>query len=124
MKIRLINKWGHKTSLNTWRQSSHLVQWVKNVQWNCSGEGHASDPFDDGGLQNIYVEQAQRENHIPDLSGQDSKPVSLLQIVTDAICEQQKGTLYGGYVTQSVARRRYVTGEHTSLSELKEGQEI
>lgn len=74
----------------------------------------------------MCVEQTQREkkNHIPDLSGQDSKPVSLLQTVTDAMCEQQKGTRSGGYNTQSGACWNYVSGEHTSTSELKKGLEI
>jgi len=93
MEIKQIKNQRHSTSLTTCRQRSHLAQWVTNFQWDCSGEGHASGIFDDEGLQNICVEQVQRENHIPDLSGQNSKPVSLLQLVTDALCEQQKGTL-------------------------------
>lgn len=40
------------------------------------------------------------------------------------MCEQQKGKLYGGYITQSAACWNYVRGEDTSTSELKEGLEI
>lgn len=40
MKIRLINEWGHKTSLNTWRQSpvsekrSMKLQWWRTRKWS------------------------------------------------------------------------------------------
>lgn len=123
MKIRLINKWGHSTSLTTWRQSSvcdkHSIKlpWWRICKWSFWWWSSA---------EHVCWTDAKRKkkNHIPDLSGQDSKPVSLLQTVTDATCEQQKGTPSGAYNTQSAACWNYVSGEHTSTSELKKGLEI